>query len=179
MGLGTSLACDISMNTRLSADERSKYQNSEIIRRILNGSKTIAIVGLSDKKERASNFVGSYLKSERYTIIPVNPLKTEILGEKCYPDLASIPMTVDVVNIFRRPDECVTIVREAMAIKAKAVWMQLGIVNRDAAELAVKNGLLVVMDRCMKMEHGRYNGNLHWAGMNTEIITAKKVARFI
>jgi predicted CoA-binding protein len=167
------------MNTRLSADERSKYQNSEIIRRILNGSKTIAIVGLSDKKERASNFVGSYLKSERYTIIPVNPLKTEILGEKCYPDLASIPMTVDVVNIFRRPDECVTIVREAMAIKAKAVWMQLGIVNRDAAELAVKNGLLVVMDRCMKMEHGRYNGNLHWAGMNTEIITAKKVARFI
>jgi predicted CoA-binding protein len=167
------------MNTRLSADERSKYQNSEIIRRILNGSKTIAIVGLSDKKERASNFVGSYLKSERYTIIPVNPLKTEILGEKCYPDLASIPMTVDVVNIFRRPDECVNIVREAMAIKAKAVWMQLGIVNRDAAELAVKNGLLVVMDRCMKMEHGRYNGNLHWAGMNTEIITAKKVARFI
>jgi predicted CoA-binding protein len=167
------------MNTRLSADERSKYQNSEIIRRILNGSKTIAIVGLSDKKERASNFVGSYLKSERYTIIPFNPLKTEILGEKCYPDLASIPMTVDVVNIFRRPDECVTIVRGAMAIKAKAVWMQLGIVNRDAAELAVKNGLLVVMDRCMKMEHGRYNGNLHWAGMNTEIITAKKVARFI
>lgn len=167
------------MNTRLSADERNKYQNSDIIRRILNTSRTIAIVGLSDKSERASNFVGSYLKSEGYKVIPVNPSKQEILGEKCYPDLKSIPVPVDVVDIFRRPDECVNIVKEAMAIGAKAVWMQLGIVNRDAAELAVQNGLYVVMDRCMKMEHGRYSGNLHWAGMNTEIITAKKVGRFI
>ncbi len=167
------------MNTRLSADERSKYQNPDLIRSILNGSRTIAIVGLSDKKERASNFVGSYLKSERYIIIPVNPMKQEILGEKCYPDLASIPVQVDVVDIFRRPDECVNIVREAIAIKAKTVWMQLGIVNREAAELAVQHGINVVMDRCMKMEHGRYSGNLHWAGMNTEIITAKKVSRFI
>jgi len=167
------------MNTRLSAEERSKFQNSETIRKILNKSKTIAIVGLSDKRERASNFVGSYLKSEGYTIIPVNPLKQEILGEKCYPDLASIPVAVDVVDIFRRPDECVNIVKEAIAIKAKAVVMQLGIVNRDAAELAQANGLMVIMDRCLKMEHGRYNGNLHWAGMNTEIITAKKVSRFI
>ena len=167
------------MNTRLSADERNKYQNSEIIRKILNSYKTIAIVGLSDKKERASNFVGSYLKAEGYTIIPVNPLKQEILGEKCYPDLASIPVPVDVVDIFRRPDQCVDIVKQAIAIKAKVVWMQLGVVNRDAAELAEANGLKVVMDRCIKMEHGRYNGHLHWAGMNTEIITAKKVSRFI
>ena len=167
------------MNTRLNADERNKYQNSELIRKILNGSRTIAIVGLSDKKERASNFVGSYMKSEGYTIIPVNPLIQQILGEKCYPDLASIPVKVDVVDIFRRPDECVNIVKQAIAIKAKVIWMQLGVVNRDAAELAVQNGLVVVMDRCMKMEHGRYNGHLHWAGMNTEIITAKKVSRFI
>ncbi|MBY0435333.1 MAG: CoA-binding protein [Cyclobacteriaceae bacterium] len=179
MGLGASLSCDISMNTRLSADERNLYQNPDVIRRILNSSRTIAMVGLSDKKERASNFVGSYLKSERYTIIPVNPLKQEILGEKCYPDLGSIPVPVDVVDIFRKPEECVNVVKEAIAIKAKAVWMQLGIVNRDAAELARENGLLVIMDRCLKMEHGRYNGNLHWAGMNTEIITAKKVSRFI
>ncbi|CAN5435317.1 CoA-binding protein [soil metagenome] len=179
MGLGTSLSCDISMNTRLSADERNKYQNSDVIRKILNSSKTIAIVGLSDKKERASNFVGSYLKSEGYTIIPVNPLKQEILGEKCYPDLASIPVPVDIVDIFRRPDECVNVVKEAIAINAKAIVMQLGIVNREAAELAQANGLMVIMDRCLKMEHGRYNGNLHWAGMNTEIITAKKVSRFI
>jgi predicted CoA-binding protein len=159
------------MNTRLSAEERSKFQNSEQIRRILNTARTIAIVGLSDKKERASNFVGSYLK--------VNPFKDEILGEKCYPDLKSIPVPIDVVDIFRRPDECVNIVKEAIAIKAKVVWMQLGVVNRDAAELALKNGVEVVMDRCMKMEHGRYNGHLHWAGMNTEIITSKKVHKFI
>src|ERR1700690_152689 len=132
MGLGTSLSCDISMNTRLSADERNKFQNPELIRQILNSARTIAIVGLSDKKERASNFVGSYMKSEGYTVIPVNPFKEEILGEKCYPDLKSIPVPVDVVDIFRRPDECVNIVREAIAIKAKVVWMQLGVVNREA-----------------------------------------------
>ena len=179
MGSGTSLACDISMNTRLSAEEREKFQNTDQIRKLLATARTIAIVGLSDKKERASNFVGSYLKSEGYTIIPVNPLKQEILGEKCYPDLKSIPVPVDIVDVFRRPDECVNIVKEAIEIKAKAVWMQLGIVNRDAADLALQNGLIVVMDRCVKMEHGRYNGNLHWAGMNTEIITAKKAGRFI
>lgn len=167
------------MNTRLSADERRLYQNSETIRQLLHSAQTVAIVGLSDKKERASNFVGSYLKSEGYKVIPVNPLKTEILGEVCYPDLKSIPVPVDIVDIFRRPDECVNIVKEAIAIKAKAIWMQLGIVNREAAELATANGLLVIMDRCMKMEHGRYCGALHWAGMNTEIITAKKSGRFI
>src|SRR6478609_7324322 len=178
MGLGTSLSCDISMNTNLSVEERNNYQNTDIIRKLLNTSRTIAIVGLSDKKERASNFVGSYLLSEGYTVIPVNPLKQEILGQKCYPDLKSIPCPVDIVDIFRRPDECVNIVKEALEIKAKAVWMQLGIVNRDAAQLALDNGLLVVMDRCIKMEHGRFSGNLHWAGMNTEIITAKKASRF-
>ena len=167
------------MNTRLSADEIRTYQNAELIRKTLHNARTIAIVGLSEKKERASNFVGSYLKSEGYTIIPVNPSIKEILGEKCYPDLASIPVPVDVVDIFRRPDEIVNIVQQAIAIKAKVVWMQLGLVNRDAADQAIKNGLQVVMDRCIKMEHGRYNGHLHWAGMNTEIITAKKVSRFI
>jgi predicted CoA-binding protein len=179
MGFGTSIACDISMNTRLSTEERKLYQDSEVTRDLLHRATTVAIVGLSDKKERASNFVGSYLKSEGYTIIPVNPLKKEILGEKCYPDLKSIPVPVDIVDIFRRPDEIASIVQEAIEIKAKAIWMQLGIVNRDAAELARSHGLLVIMDRCMKMEHGRYSGALHWAGMNTEIVTAKKAGRLI
>lgn len=179
MGFGSSLACDISMNTRLSAEERKLYQPPEVIRELLHTSKNVAIVGLSDKKERASNFVGSYLRQEGYTVIPVNPLKQEILGLKCYPDLRSIPVPVDIVDIFRRPDEIPAIVKEAIEIKARAVWMQLGIVNREAAELASSHGLLVIMDRCMKMEHGRYTGNLHWAGMNTEIITAKKAGRFI
>lgn len=179
MGFGTSIACDISMNTRLTPEERRLYQDAEVIRDLLHRASTVAIVGLSDKKERASNFVGSYLKSEGYKIIPVNPLKQEILGEKSYPDLKSIPMQVDIVDIFRRPDEIVPIVKEAIEIKAKAIWMQLGIVNREAAELARAAGLLVVMDRCMKMEHGRYSGALHWAGMNTEIVTAKKAGRLI
>ncbi len=179
MGFGTSIACDISMNTRLTVEERKLYQDVETIRDLLHRAHTVAIVGLSDKKERASNFVGSYLKSEGYKIIPVNPLKQEILGEKSYPDLKSIPVQVDIVDIFRRPDEIVPIVKEAIEIKAKAIWMQLGIVNREAAELARAAGLLVVMDRCMKMEHGRYSGALHWAGMNTEIVTAKKAGRLI
>ncbi|MEP1095436.1 MAG: CoA-binding protein [Cyclobacteriaceae bacterium] len=166
------------MNTNLTAEEREKYQNPKVIRQLLHSANTIAIVGLSDKPQRASNFVGSYLKSEGYTIIPVNPMKEEILGEKSYPDLKSIPGKVDIVDIFRKPQDCYAIVEEAIEIGAKAVWMQLTIANRDAAALARENGLDVIMDRCIKMEHGRYNGNLHWVGMNTEIITAKKAARF-
>lgn len=179
MGLGTSLACDISMNTRLTADERKLYQDVETIRDLLHRSHTIAMVGLSDKKERASNFVGSYLKSEGYKIIPVNPNLKEVLGEKSYPDLKSIPEPIDIVDIFRRPDEIMPIVKQAIEVKAKAIWMQLLIVNRDAAKLAADNGLIVVMDKCLKIEHGRYIGTLHWAGMNTEIITAKKAGRWI
>ena len=179
MGFGSSLACDISMNTRLSAEERKLYQDPEMIRELLHTAHTIAIVGLSDKKERASNFVGSYLKQEGYKIIPVNPLLKEVFGEKCYPDLKSIPFPVDVVDIFRRPDEIMNITRDAIAIKAKSIWMQLRLVNRDAADLAREAGLKVVMDKCMKMEHGRYTGFLHWGGMNTEIITARKMTRFI
>jgi predicted CoA-binding protein len=179
MGFGSSLACDISMNTNLSAEERKLYQDPEMIRELLHTAKNIAIVGMSDKKERASNFVGSYLKQEGYKIIPVNPLIKEVLGEKSYPDLKSIPFPVDIVDIFRRPDEIMSITREAIAINAKAIWMQLRLVNRDAAELARSAGLKVIMDKCMKMEHGRYTGFLHWGGMNTEIITARKAGRFI
>ena|ERR1041384_2975393 len=179
MGFGTSIACDISMNTRLTAEERKLYQDVETIRDLLHRAHTVAIVGLSDKKERASNFVGSYLKSEGYKIIPVNPNLQEVLGEKSYPDLRSIKEPVDIVDIFRRPDEIMPIVEQAIEIRAKAIWMQLLIVNRDAAKLARDNGLIVIMDKCMKIEHGRYIGTLHWAGMNTEIVTAKKAGRLI
>lgn len=167
------------MNTRLTAEERKLYQDVETIRDLLHRARTVAIVGLSDKKERASNFVGSYLKSEGYKVIPVNPNLSEVLGEKSYPDLKSIPEPVDIVDIFRRPDEIMPIVKQAIEIKAKAIWMQLLIVNRDAAKLAKDNGLIVIMDKCMKIEHGRYIGTLHWAGMNTEIVTAKKAGRLI
>lgn len=121
--------------------------------KILRSSKTIAIVGLSLKEDRPSFTVGSYLKEQGYRVIPVNPAATEILGEKSYPDLASISEKVDVVDIFRRPEDVLPIVEEAIKIGAKAVWMQEGIVNEDAAKRAENAGLLAVMDKCMLKEH--------------------------
>jgi len=115
--------------------------------------KTIAVVGISDNPERPSNFVAKFLEEHGYSIIPVNPNLTEWDGKKCYPDLLSIPVKVDVVDIFRRPEAIPPIVDEAIAIKAKAVWMQEGIVNEEAAVKAHEAGLEVVMDRCMKKEY--------------------------
>src|SRR5258708_1966009 len=125
MGSGSSLAVDVSMNTVLSEAERLKYQDSGIIRKVLSTSKTIAILGLSPKSESPSYFVGLYLKSEGYRIIPVNPRATEILGEKCYPDLLSIPEPVDMVDVFRKPEECVEVAKQAVQIGAKTLWLQL------------------------------------------------------
>jgi predicted CoA-binding protein len=115
--------------------------------------KTIAVVGISDNPERPSNFVAKFLEERGYDIIPVNPNLTEWDGKKCYPDLPSIPVKVDVVDIFRRPEAIPPIVDEAIAIKAKVVWMQEGIVNEEAAAKARIAGLYVVMDRCMKKEY--------------------------
>ncbi|TAN37239.1 MAG: CoA-binding protein [Candidatus Methanoperedens sp.] len=119
------------------------------------GLKTIAVVGISDNPERPSNFVAKFLEEHRYNVIPVNPNLSEWEGKKCYPDLLSIPVKVDIVDIFRRPDAVPPIVNEAIAIKAKAVWMQEGIVNEKAAEKARDAGIEVVMDRCMKKEYIR------------------------
>jgi len=120
---------------------------------ILRSSKTVAIVGLSPKEGRPSLQVGTYLKDHGYTIIPVNPACDEIIGEKCYPNLTSIPDPVDVVDVFRRPEDMMPIVEEAIKIGAKAVWMQLEIINEAAAKIARDAGLQVVMDHCMKKEH--------------------------
>lgn len=114
--------------------------------------KTIAVVGISDNPEKPSNFVAKFLEKHGYKIIPVNPNLTKWEGKKCYPDLLSIPVKVDVVDIFRRPEAVPPIVDEAIAIKAKVVWMQEGIVNEEAAAKAREAGLEVVMDRCMKKE---------------------------
>jgi len=123
---------------------------------ILKNSRTIAIVGASPKEDKPSYRVFSYLKSEGYDLIPVNPSFTEILGEKSYPDLLSVPRVVDVVDIFRRPEDVLPIVEQAIRIKAKVVWMQEGIVNDAAARIAQQAGLKVVMDHCMRKEHIRY-----------------------
>lgn len=114
--------------------------------------KTIAVVGISDNPEKPSNFVAKFLEKHGYTIIPVNPNLTEWDGKKCYPDLLSIPVKVDIVDIFRRPEAIPPIVDEAIAIKAKVVWMQEGIVNEEAAAKARDAGLEVVMDRCLKKD---------------------------
>ncbi len=124
------------------------------IESILN-YKTIAVVGISDDPERPSHFVASFLDAHGYNVIPVNPMLTEWEGRKCYPHLLSIPLKVDVVDIFRRSEAVPPIVDEAIAIKAKVVWMQEGIVNEEAAAKARKAGIEVVMDRCIKKEYDR------------------------
>jgi uncharacterized protein len=174
MSFGPSTACSIRLNTVLTPEQRDKYQDSRVIRELLGSAKTIAVVGLSTEKTKASNMVASYLQDEGYRIVPVNPRADEILGEKCYPDLKSIPFPVDIVNVFRPANEVAAIVDEAIEIGAKAVWTQLRIIDTDAADKAIAAGLIAIVDKCIKMEHGRYCGALHWAGMNTEVITAQR-----
>ena len=132
---------------------------ADTIEKILRESKTIAVVGLSANPARPSHGVARYLQAQGYRIIPVNPLVEEVLGEKCYPDLASVPEAVDVVDIFRRPEHVPAIVEEAIAKGARAVWMQEGIVHQEAAARAREAGLMVVMDRCMLKEHRRLAWN--------------------
>jgi predicted CoA-binding protein len=178
MGPGSSLAVDVSLNTILTEEQRLRYQDPGLIRTILATTRTVAVVGLSPRSERPSYFVGSYLQSEGYRIIPVNPGATEILGEKSYPDLLSIPEPVDLVDVFRKPEDCVEVARQAVQIGAKTLWLQLRLVNFEAARIAEEGGLRVVMDRCVKIEHGRYSGSLHWVGMNTELISARRGQRY-
>lgn len=174
MGSGPSLACDLTLNSALTPELSAKYQNPDVVRRVLAETETIAIIGLSTKPNKASQFVATYLRYQGYRLIPVHPKAGEVMGEKAYPDLESIPDDVDLVDVFRPAAECPGYARQAAAIGADAFWMQLGIVSPEAAEIADAAGLDVVMDRCAKMEHGRYSGQMHWAGMNTGIISAKR-----
>lgn len=130
--------------------------SEEDIKSILEESKTVAVVGLSPKEERDSHRVAKYLQSQGYRIIPVNPKAEEILGERSYPDLVSIPEPVDVVDVFRRSEAVPEIVEEAIKVGAKTVWMQEGVIHEEAAAHAREAGLRVVMDRCIMKEHRRY-----------------------
>jgi uncharacterized protein len=146
----------------------------DTLRRILRESKTIAVVGLSADWFRPSYFAAKYLVDHGYKIIPVNPKYEEILGQKCYKSLRDIPGRVDMVDCFRKSQDIPPLVDDAVAIRARVLWMQLGVVNEQAAEKARAAGLEVVMDRCVKIEHGRLFGGLNWAGVNTKIISSKR-----
>jgi uncharacterized protein len=156
----------------MSGDVR--YQDPDVIRATLLAARTIAIVGLSKDPLRPSNFIGFYLKRHGYTIVPVNPREPEILGERSYASLGDIPIPVDVVDVFRRPDAVPGIARDAVAIGAKALWLQFGVISADGARIAEEGGLAVIMDRCMKVEHARYLGRMHWLGFNTGEITSSR-----
>src|SRR3954447_24870486 len=157
-------------------NELERYQDPLTIQRVLHSARTIAIVGLSGNELRASNFVGYYLKRHGYRVIPVNPRETEILGEACYPALPDVPVPVDVVDVFRAPDALPGIAREAAAIGAGALWCQFGVVNEEGARIAEDGGVTVIMDRCLKIEHARYAGRMHWLGFNTQRITSVRSA---
>jgi predicted CoA-binding protein len=148
------------------------YQDPLEIQRVLLSARTIAIVGLSANELRASNFVGAYVKRHGYTLIPVNPREREILGEPCYPSLADVPVHVDVVDVFRAPDAVPGIAQEAVDIGAGALWCQFGVISEQGAQIARDGGLTVIMDRCVKIEHARYLGRMHWLGFNTGQITS-------
>jgi predicted CoA-binding protein len=150
----------------------ARYQDPLTIQRVLHTAGTIAIVGLSGNELRASNFVGYYLKRHGYRVIPVNPRESEILGQVCYASLQDIPVPVDVVNVFRAPDAVPGIAREAVAIGASTLWCQFGVISADGARIAEDGGVTVVMDRCLKVEHARYVGRMHWLGFNTQRITS-------
>ncbi len=150
----------------------ARYQDSLTIQRVVHSARTIAVVGLSGNELRASNFVGYYLRRHGYHVIPVNPRESEILGQKCYARLLDVPVPVDIVNVFRAPDALPGIARDAVAIHATALWCQFGVINEEGARIAEEGGVTVIMDCCLKVEHARYVGRMHWLGFNTQRITS-------
>ena len=154
------------------AFDLARYQDPLTIQRVIHHAKTIAIVGLSKNELRASHFVGYYLRRHGFTVIPVNPRETEILGEKSYPSLLDLPVHVDIVDVFRAPDALPGIAAEAVKIQAGALWCQFGVINAEGARIAETGNVPVIMDRCLKVEHARYAGRMHWLGFNTHRITS-------
>lgn len=150
--------------------------SDELIRRVLGSVKTIGVVGVSASEAKASHFVMKYMQGKGYRCIPVNPglAGQMLLGEKVYPDLKSIPVPVDMVDIFRNSEAAGAVTDDAIAIGAKVVWMQLGVINEAAAKRAEAAGLTVIMDRCPKMEYSRFSGEFGWVGRNSRIIDNRR-----
>ncbi len=150
----------------------TRYQDPLTVQQAIHGAKTIAIVGLSKNHLRASYFVGFYLQRHGYRVIPINPRESDIFGEKSFNTLADVPVPVDIVNVFRAPEALPGIAREAVAIGARHLWCQFSVINEEGGRIAEAGGLAVIMDRCIKVEHARYVGRMHWLGFNTERITS-------
>ena len=150
----------------------------EQIRRILHEVRTIAVVGLSAEWHRPSFFAAKYMQDHGYRIVPVNPryanASTDVLGEHCYAALTDIPFPVDMVDVFRRTDDVLPIAQQAIQMGAKCLWQQIGVMNLEADALARNAGMDSVMDRCVKIEHGRFFGGLNLVGVNTGVISAKR-----
>jgi uncharacterized protein len=144
------------------------------LRRILKSARTLAVVGLSAEWHRPSYFAAKYMQEHGYRVLPVNPRYDTILGVRCYARLEEIDVPVDIVDVFRKTEDVLPVARSAVAIGAKCLWQQIGVVNLEADALAAAAGLDSVMDRCVKIEHGRLFGGLHWAGVNTRVISARR-----
>jgi len=156
----------------MSAFDLTRYQDPLTIQRVLHTAKTIAIVGLSPNELRASYFVGYYLRRHGYQVIPVNPRESQILGARSYARLTDVPVKIDVVNVFRAPDALPGIATDAVSVGAGTLWCQYNVVNEEGARIAESGGLSVVMDRCIKVEHARFAGRMHWLGFNTQRVTS-------
>jgi len=182
VSLSNGLTCEVPSDSPLGKLLKSQRTwvgpNAKERLRILRNAKSIAIVGASPNSARASYFVGTYLlQSSDYRVYFVNPMADEILGQKAYPDLASLPEVPDIVDVFRKGSDIPGVIDEVLAVGAKTVWVQLGIWNEDAAIYGESKGLTVVMDRCIKIEHARFHGGLHLLGFDTGQITSRKTIR--
>jgi uncharacterized protein len=180
--LSNGLSCDLPANSPLAKMLRSQRTwigpDAKERLKILREAKSIAIVGMSPNPARSSYFVGTYLlQSTNYRVYFVNPNANEILGQKVYPDLASLPEVPDIVDVFRKTRDIPDVLEDVLAIGAPAIWVQLGIYNEEAARYGESQGLTVVMDRCLKVEHARFNGGLRLFGFDTGVITARKAVR--
>ena len=149
-----------------------RYQDPLTIQRVIHGAKTIAIVGLSRNHLRSSYFVGYYLKRHGYRIIPVNPREKEVLGEQSFNSLADVPVPIDIVNVFRAPDALPGSPGRPWRSAPRNLWCQFTVINEEGGRIAEAGGLSVIMDRCIKVEHARYVGRMHWLGFNTQRITS-------
>ena len=153
-------------------ERNERWSDPAIAEQILRSFRVWAIIGCSSRPWRASHGVSRYLLSQGYDVVPINPTVPEVLGRRSYASLADVPVPIDVVNVFRAPDALPAIAEEAVKVGAGCLWCQFGVINEEGARIAEEGGMTVVMDRCLKVEHARYAGRMHWLGFNTNRITS-------